>query len=447
MQSNKMKDMSITKLLFQMSIPAMFSMLIQSLYNIIDTIYIANYSPDKGVEALAIAYPFQMIILAVFLGISVGSNAQIAKKLGAQKIDEASDTAKNGLFLTLIMSLVFVVIGFTVPRAFISLFSKDIEIIDMGTTYLTIVTTACIGMGFQIMFEKILQATSNMKAAMISQLIGAIINIVLDPLLIFNAHLGIMGAALATIIGQFVGMFYALLQFIIKKQDVSINMLKNFKPSFTVDKKIFRVGIPTMFMNSLNSITITAMNGILGSFPNGIRLLGIYFKLQSFVFMPVFGLMQGALPILSYNFGYRNKERYQETRRLSNFTSIAIMTVGLLIFQLIPGIFLDMFQVTGEAKELGIICLRVISLSFIPAALNITATTSFQSIGSGFMGLIMSFSRQLVILLPTAFILAKLTNMNYTWLCYPISEIVTTLIFIPLSYKIIHNKFIKVGMN
>ena len=441
MQSNKMKDMKISKLLFQMSIPAIFSMLIQSLYNVIDTMFIANFSPDKGVEALSIAFPFQMIILAIFLGVSIGSNAQIAKKLGAGKIDEASDTAKNGIFLTFLVIFFFLIVGLILPKHFVSLFSKDPEIIKMSSTYLTIISTCCFGMGLQIMFEKILQATGNMKQAMITQLIGAITNIILDPILIFGAHMGITGAAIATIAGQLLGMLYAFSIFVLKKQDVDINIFRNFKPSFEIDKKIFRVGIPTMFMNSINSITVTIMNGILGAYPYGISLLGIYFKLQSFVFMPVFGLLQGALPIMSYNFGYRNKERFQETRKLATITSFIIMIIGLLIFQLIPGVFLDMFKVNPEAKKYGEICLRIISLSFIPAALNITSTTTCQSIGKGVMGLVMSCLRQVIILLPTAFLLAKFTSLNYTWLCYPISEVVTMIVFIPLSIKVVHNKF------
>lgn len=443
LQSNKMRDMKISKLLFKMSLPAIFSMFVQALYNIVDTMYISQFSPDKGVEALSIVFPLQMISLAVFLGIGVGANAQIAKKLGAGKSEEASDTAKNGIFLAIIGGLLFLILGLIIPRPFISMFTEDPETIKMATIYLTIVMCSSLGFGLQITCEKILQSTGNMKVAMISQLIGAITNIVLDPICIFTFNMGIMGAAVATVAGQVLGMIYVVVQFIIKKQDVSINIFSHFKPSFTVEKKIFRVGLPTMFMNSLNSITITLMNSIVGVYPDGIRLLGIYFKLQSFVFMPVFGLQQGALPILSYNFGYGNKSRFNECRKLASFSSMGIMFVGLLIFQFLPSMFLTMFNVSGDAFNLGITCLRIISISFIPAALNIVTTTSFQSVGSGFNGLMMSFLRQLIFLLPIAFLLSKAGNLSTTWWCYPISEVLTTLIFVPTSFKIINNKFLK----
>lgn len=440
LQSNKMRHMDIKKLLFSMSLPTIFSMFVQALYNIVDTMYVSQYSPDKGVEALAIAFPLQTVILAIFLGIGVGANAQIAKKLGANKKEEATATAKNCVFITLIAIAFFIIIGLLVPNPFMKLFTRDETVISMGTIYLQIVSCFAFGWGIQIALEKILQSTGNMKAPMIAQLIGALTNIILDPIFIFTLKLGITGAAVATIIGQFAVMFFLILQFFIKKQDVGVNIFKNFTPSFQIFKKIIRVGLPTMLMNSLASVTTTALNGILGVYPNGIRLLGIYFKLQSFVFMPIFGLMQGALPIMSYNYGYNDKKRFDECYKLSIITSLLIMVIGTIIFQCFPTIFLKLFNVEGEALSLGIICLRIISISFIPASFNVVNMTAFQAIGNGLHGLILSLLRQLIVLLPAAYLLS-LISLNASWWCYSISEYITALIFIPLSLILIKKKF------
>lgn len=440
LRSVKMRTMPVGKLLFAMSMPAILSMLVQALYNVVDSIFISYYS-QKGIDALSIAFPMQTLIIAFAVGIGVGANAQIAKKLGERKNEEASCTARNALFLTFCTVVLFIVLGLTVSRPFIAAYSADAETVEMGVAYLTIVMSVSFGAFIEITLSKILQATGNMIVPMISQLLGAIINIILDPILIFVCHMGVTGAAVATVIGQIVSMCFVILIFIFKKQDVSLDF-RRFKPQWQYIRGILIIGIPTMVMNAVSAFTTMLMNAIVKPLSEyAIRILGIYFKLQSFVFMPVFGLTQGALPILSYNYGSRDPKRYKRASGLTVAVALGIMLLGLLLFQAGAPLLMKIFNADGDYLTQGAYALRIISIAFPFAAFGITVTTIFQSLGCGITSLIMSLLRQVALLLPLAFVLAITTGLAGVWFCYPISEFVVFAIFTPLMLGTVKKRF------
>lgn len=437
----KMGIMPIGKLLASMSAPAMLSMFVQSLYNIVDSYFVSKLSSD-AFEAISIAYPMQLLVFAFAIGVGIGTNSLVARKLGEGKIDEASVTASTGLFLAIINAAIFAVIGFTFSGHFVALFTKDPNVISLGTTYLTIVTSCSAGMFIEILCSKTLQATGNMTIPMISQLIGAILNIILNPLLIFGylffPKLGIAGSATATIISQLTAMTYVLIMLHVKEHSIRPT-LRGFKVRKQNIVNIYKVGVPTIVMNAVASLTTTSLNFILMSLSQAaISILGIYFKLQSFVFMPVFGLTQGAMPIMGYNFGANKKKRFDKTLFLTLSVASIILVVGLLIFQLFPRQLLSVFE---QNTEMGVYALRVISICFIPAAFGIVISSMFQSIGHGFKSLIMSLLRQIVILLPSAFILGNVFGLKGVWFCYPVAEIICALIFTPIAFKVIKDEF------
>lgn len=443
LNSEKMGTMPVGKLLASMSIPAMMSMLVQSMYNIVDSYFVSKIGVE-AFEAVSIAFPMQMLVLAFAIGVGIGANSLIARRLGEGKVDEATVTAQTGLFLAIINAAIFVVIGLVFSGPFISMFSNNPKVISFGTTYLTIVTAGSVGMFIEIICSKTLQATGNMTIPMISQLIGAITNIILDPIMIFGLlgfpKLGIAGAAIATVIGQLSAMAYVITMFIVKSHDIHLT-LRGLKIKKENVISIYKVGAPAIVMNAIGSFTITSMNAILMSFSSAaISILGIYFKLQSFVFMPVFGLTQGAMPIMGYNFGANKKKRFYHTFFLSLSVAFIIMTTGLIIFQVFPSRLLSIF---GQNSDMGIYALRVVSLCFIPATFGIIITTMFQSIGHGFKSLIMSLLRQLVLILPCALIFGSLFGLKGVWYSYPVAEIVCVLIFTPIGFKVIKDEFIR----
>lgn len=373
-RSDKLRYTPIAKLLLGMSFPAMLSMLVQSFYNIIDSMFVAYFDP-KAFEALSIVFPMQILIIAFATGLGVGANAVVAKKLGERKKDDADLAAQTGLLFTLIAAALFVFIGIFVTKPFVSSFTSDAQTLAFGIDYLSIILIAS-GFSFvEIMFSKILQATGNMKIPMASQLTGAITNIILDPIMIFGLlgfpALGVKGAAIATIIGQACACAVSISAFIFGKQEVSPFFHKNFRLRKDISASILRVGIPTIILKGLGSVTVSFINVVLKAFENAIVVLGIYIKIQSFVFMPVFGLTQGALPILSYNYGANDKKRYTKAFRLSLAVSAAIMTLGLIIFQAAPGLLLKIFKATEAVNAMGIPALRIISVHFVFAAFSI----------------------------------------------------------------------------
>ncbi|MHB8063369.1 MAG: MATE family efflux transporter, partial [Ruminiclostridium sp.] len=332
LKSEKMGTMPIGRLLASMSVPAMMSMLVQSLYNVVDSFFVSKLGKE-AFEAVSIAFPMQILVIAFAVGVGIGTNSLIARKLGEGKLDEATITARTGLFLAIVNAAIFVVIGLVFSGPFISMFSDNSKVISLGTTYLTIVTACSAGMFIEILCSKTLQATGNMTIPMISQLIGASINIILNPILIFGLFgfpkLGIAGSAIATITGQLTAMTYVITMFRVKSHDIHLT-LRGLKVKKENVIDIYKVGAPTIVMNAIASVTTTSLNAILMSFSeSAISILGIYFKLQSFVFMPVFGLTQGAMPIMGYNFGANKKKRFYHTFYLSLSVAIGIMAIGL----------------------------------------------------------------------------------------------------------------------
>lgn len=444
--SDKMGTMPIGRLLASMSIPAIFSMLVQSLYNVVDSIFVSRIGED-ALTAVSLAFPLQMLIIAFALGVGVGSNSLIARKLGEKDIKAASTTASTGLFLAIINAIVFLFIGIFCSKFFMSMFSTDAKVIEMGTQYLSIVMIFSFGVFIEITCSRMLQATGNMIIPMLSQLLGAIINIVLDPIMIFGLlgfpAMGIAGAAFATVIGQICSMIFVLIMLTVKSHDIHIK-IRGFRPQKEFIVEIYKVGLPTICMNAIGSITVTALNGILMTFSStAVAILGIYFKLQSFVFMPVFGLTQGAMPIMGYNFGAKNKKRFMHTFYLSFSVAFTIMLLGTLLFWIFPEYLLALFNGSDELVAMGTYVLRILSLCFIPAAFGIIITTMFQALGEGFKSLVMSILRQLGFLLPFAWLFARFFGLQGVWFCYPVSEFLTLIIFIPFAYKTLKKSFSK----
>lgn len=446
LKSVKLGTMPIGKLLAVMSLPAMLSMLVQSLYNVVDSIFVSQIN-DYAVTALSVAFPIQLFLLAFAVGIGIGTNSLISRKLGEGNFLQASLTAKNGLILSLITTSIFSVCGLLFSRYFIGLFTTNPQVIEMGTQYLTIVTVFSAGFYVEILLAKTLQATGNMIIPMVAQLIGALTNIILDPILIFGylgfPAYGIQGAAIATITGQFFALTFTVIMFKIKSHDVNFSF-KGFKPQAKIMLKILAVGIPAIFINSVASITLIILNGILKTLSEfGIPILGIYFRLQSFIFMPIFGLSQGAMPIMGYNYGAKNKARFIQTCKLTLTVALAIMIFGTIIFQVFPKELFKLFNASDDMISMGVPAMRIISLCFLPAAFAIIITTMFQSIGHGLKSLFMTITRQLAVLIPFAILLSNQIGITGIWLSYPIAEIVTVSIFLPVSLITISKLFDK----
>lgn len=446
MKSDKLRNMPIPKLLLNMSMPAILSMFVHALYNVVDSIFVSHYNP-KALDALAIVFPLQILIIAFATGIGVGANALISKKLGEKKVKDAGISAQTGMLITLISAVLFIFLGVFASKPFVKAFTDDAQTILLGQQYLTIVLTFS-GFAFvEILMSKVLQATGNMKVPMIAQLIGAAVNIILDPLLIFGIgffpELGIIGAAIATVAGQFAALCVDISVFLFTKQDVKPFFNKDFRLKKDITWGILRIGIPTIIMKGFNSITVTFINDILKTYTYGITVLGIYIKLQSFVFMPVFGLTQGALPIMSYNYGAANRKRFFSAFKLSVLVAGVIMTIGTIIFQVLPVPLLSLFNAHGQLMNTAVTALRIISTSFIFAAFGITITIMFQSLGNGLTALVMSLMRQLILLMPLVALLSHFIGLNGVWLSYLIAEAITVFIFLPFGIMTIKKKFQK----
>lgn len=441
LNSSKMENMPVFKLIINMSLPAVLSMLVLALYNVVDSIFVAKYSP-KALDALSIVFPMQQLIIAFAVGIAVGTNAYVSRKLGQKKLNEAVLTAQTGLFMAIIGGILFLILGLTAARPFVSAFTDDPETINFGVTYLTVVMGLCLGSFIEIMGNRVLQATGNMKIPMLSQLLGAIVNIILDPIFIFTFDMGVLGAALATVIGQFCAMGLVLASFRFGKQDVTIFFNKSFRLKAPIVKGIIKIGLPVMIMNSVAAFVTTILNIILKAFQSAITVLGVYFKLQSFVFMPVFGLTQGVLPILSYNYGAKNKARFMSTYRYSLLIALSIMALGTIIFQFFPSALMTLFNADSALLTTGVTALRIISITFIFAAFGILSTTMIQALRMGSLSLWVSLLRQLILIIPLAILLSKYIGVIGVWLAFPISEISVSLCFLFLLKPIFKKKFV-----
>ena len=442
-QENKMGVMPIPKLLISMSLPMIMSMLVQALYNVVDSMFVAQLN-ENALTAVSLAFPIQNLMIAVAAGTGVGINALLSKSLGEKKFETANTIAKNGILLGILSSLVFAILGLLGSRLFFEIQTKDAQIIEYGTQYKSVITIVSFGIFLQITFERLLQSTGKTIFNMITQGMGAIINIILDPILIFGwfglPAMGVTGAAVATVIGQ---IFAALLGlFFNYKFNKEIHVsFKGFKPCKETIGNIYKIGVPSIIMQSIGSLTTFGINNILLMFSStAATVFGVYFKLQSFVFMPVFGLTNGMIPIVAYNYGAQNKKRIYQTIKLSAIIAVGIMLVGLTIFQLFPQTLLGLFEASDHMLEIGVPALRTISLSFVFAGFGIVSSCVFQALGNGVYSMFISLTRQIVVILPVAFIFANLFGLNMVWFAYPIAEVVSVFMCIFMLRRILKTK-------
>ena len=443
MEQNKMGVMPINKLLLSMSLPMMASMLVQALYNIVDSMFVAQLS-ENALTAVSLAFPAQNLMIAIGTGTGVGMNALVSRSLGEKNKERANLIANNGvmlLFLSAVAVSLFCIFG---SRLFFSLQTKDAEIIQYGVDYLTLVGGLCFGIFLQFAFERILQSTGRTFYTMLTQGLGAIINIILDPIMIFGLFgfpaMGIKGAALATVIGQFCAAALALWFNKKKNDDIVINPKKYHLQAHAV-KNIYAIGIPSICMASIGSIMTFGMNKILIAFTStAAAVFGVYFKLQSFIFMPVFGLNNGMVPIIGFNYGARKPDRLMATMRLATKYAMSMMGAGTLAFWLFTPQLLGIFNASEQMLSIGIPALRLISLSFLLAGFNIIRISTMQALGHGVVSLTISVLRQLVVLLPSAFIFSRIWGLNATWISFPLAEVVALLITIVLFRKVYHNE-------
>lgn len=443
-RSKMLGTMEMGKLVPKVSIPIMISMLVQALYNVVDGIFVAKYSA-AALTAVSLAYPIQMLMIAVSTGLGVGFNSLISRKLGEKRAEEARDAAKNGMFTGLCGYALFLVFGLLFAKPFFNLFTDDLELQALGGEYLSIVCIFSFGLFFGICFERMMQATGNTVLSMVTQLTGAVINIILDPIMIFGLlgcpAMGIAGAAIATVIGQIGGMTLGLVLNQAKNVELRLH-LKGFRPNKTILKGILDVGFPSIIMQSISSVMNVLMNMILLGFgATAVNVLGVYFKLQSFVFMPVFGLSNGLVAILGYNYGARMRARVYDALKVALIWACVIMLLGTIAFLLIPETLLSLFE-AGDARDLtdmGVVALRVISLSFLLAAVGITISTLFQAVGKGMYSLWMSLCRQIIVLLPVAWLLSKTGNVDAVWWSFPIAELFSVALCLLLYRRVDRN--------
>ena len=427
-QENKMGVMPVNRLLLGMSFPIMMSMLVQALYNIVDSIFVSRIS-ENALTAVSLAFPIQQLMIAVGVGTAVGVNALLSRSLGEREFERANKVAKNGIFLAALSYIAFLFVGIFVSGPFFASQTKVEEILVYGEEYLTICCCASFGIIFQCMLERLLQATGKTFYTMIMQGVGAIINIILDPILIFGYFgfpaMGVAGAAWATVIGQVVGALLGVYFNLKCNHEINISM-KGFKPEGKIIGMIYRVGLPSIIMQSIGSVMTYGMNLILVTFTEtATAVFGIYFKLQSFIFMPVFGLNNGMVPIIAYNYGAGKRGRVLKTMKLSIFYAVSIMLAGLLVIELFPEVLLGLFDASESMLAIGVPALRIICLSFVFAGFCIVTGSVFQALGNGVYSMIVSITRQLVVLLPVAFLLSRLGNVDYVWWAFPIAELVS----------------------
>lgn len=444
-KENKMGTMPVNKLLVTMSLPMVISMIVQALYNIVDSIFVSRLSED-ALTAVSMAFPMQNLMISVAVGTGVGINAMLSRALGEKKFEAANKTAENGIFIEVLGYVLFLLIGIFVTKPFFLAQAGAGDIANMGIEYTRICLLMSFGIFMQIGFERILQSTGRTIFTMITQSTGAIINIILDPILIFGLFgmpkMGVAGAAIATVTGQICAAILAITFNLTKNPDVHI-CFKGFKPQIIFVKNILSVGIPSIIMSSVGSAMTFGMNKILITFSStAVAVFGVYFKLNSFVFMPVFGLNNGMVPIVSYNYGAQNKKRLTKTIKLAIMYAVCIMFIGIMLFQFIPDVLLRLFDASDHMLEIGIPALRVISLSFAFAGICIVISSSLQALGHGFLSMMISITRQLIILLPSAYILAKFGGIHAVWWSFNIAEIASLTLSL-LFFKHMYNKIIK----
>ncbi len=441
MAENKMGVMPVKKLLVSMSLPMMASMLVQALYNIVDSIFVSRIS-ENALTAVSMAFPLQTLMIALAGGTCVGINAILSRALGEKDFAKADKTAENGIFLALLSYLLFLVIGLTVVGPFYRSQTQDAEIIAYGEQYLTIILTFSFGIFGQFIFERLLISTGRTMLSMITQGTGAIINLILDPILIFGLlgapRMGIRGAAAATVAGQIIAAVIACVLNVKKNKEINIR-LKGFRPDGAMIAQIYRIGVPSIIMQSIGSLMVYIMNKVLIGFSStAVAVFGVYFKLQSFIFMPIFGLNNGLIPIVAYNYGAGKRDRMMKTWRFAWVLATVIMLFGVIAFEVFPTPLLRIFDASDEMLAIGRVALRVIGVHFPVAAYCIVTGSMFQALGTSVYSMITSIMRQIVVLIPAAILLAQLGNVDYVWWSFPIAEVMSaaaTTFFFNRIYK------------
>ena len=443
MEENKMGVMPVNKLLISMALPMMISMLVQALYNIVDSMFVAQIS-ENALTAVSLAFPAQNLMIAVGTGTGVGINALVSRSLGERNGERANLIANNGLLLYVLSGIVFALFGIFGSRLFFRAQTSDLEIVELGTQYLRICCLLSTAIFLQFGFERILQATGRTIYTMLTQGLGAIVNIILDPILIFGLfgapRLGVRGAAIATVIGQICAAGLACFFNKKKNDDIVINPKKYHLQAHAV-KSIYAIGVPSICMVSIGSIMTFGMNKILIGFTStAAAVFGVYFKLQSFIFMPVFGMNNGMVPIIGYNYGARKPDRLLKTLKLAITYAVCIMLIGMVIFWVFTKQLLGIFNASEQMLAIGIPALRIISLSFFLAGFDIICTSAMQALGHGVISLIISILRQLAVLLPVAFIFSKIWGLNAVWIAFPLAECVALVVTILFWRKVYRNE-------
>ena len=437
-QENKMGVLPVSKLLVTISVPIMLSMLVQALYNVVDSIFVSRVS-ENALNAVSLAFPVQNLMIAVATGTGVGINALLSKSLGEKRFERANLTASNGVFLGLCSALAFAVLGALFSRTFFLVQTDVADIVEGGTAYIRICTVGSFGIFTAISIERLLQATGKTIYSMITQMVGAVINIIFDPIFIFVFDMGVAGAAWATVLGQVVGAALGIYFNARRNPEITLSF-RRFRPSGDIIRRIYSVGIPSIIMASIGSVMTFGLNKILIGFTTtATAVLGVYFKLQSFVFMPIFGLNNGMVPIVAYNFGARKPERMVKTVKLSVLYAVGIMVLGFAAFQLLPGPLLSIFEASDYMLSIGETALGVISFHFLLAGFSIVASSTFQALGHGVLSLVISLVRQLVVLLPAAWLLSLSGRLELVWWAFPLAELASTTLCI-LFHRYIYRK-------
>ena len=446
---NKLGTMPISKLIWNMSLPIIASMLVQALYNIVDSVFVSRIS-ETALAAVSLTFPAQQLIIAVAAGTGVGISALLGRALGAGNQHRANDVARNGIFLAVASAVAFCILALCFSHVFFSAQTTVPEIVEQGNIYLLIVCCGSVGIFLEITFERLLQATGRSILSMYTQGVGTIINIILDPVFIFVLDMGVVGAALATIIGQICSAVLAITLCHTKNKELQISF-RGFRPNWQLIKNIYMIGIPSIIMMAISSVMVFVMNKILialhSAKETAATMFGVYFKLNSFVFMPIFGLNTGIISIISYNYGAGKRKRMLETIHRSTLYAVIVMTVGTIIFEAFPHVLLGMFEASDTMLEVGIPALRIIGLSFPMAGMCILLGGAFQAVGKSVYSMLTSIVRQLLVLLPAALVLAligrSIGNDNLVWWSFPIAEVVslvmTLLLYRRLRRTIIDN--------
>ena len=443
---NKMGIMPVGKLLFSMSVPMMISMMVQALYNIVDSIFVSMIS-ENALTAVSLAFPLQTLMISFGVGLGVGINAYLSRALGQRDFNLVDKAAANGIFLELSVMAVFMLVGLLAAGPYFRVQTDNTEIVSFGHTYLSIVCCCSLGFFMEITFERLMQSTGKTFYAMVTQLCGAIFNIIMDPILIFGLFglpkLGIAGAAIATVMGQHIAAALAVYLNLKKNKEITFRV-RGFKPDGGVIRGIFSVGLPSVIMQAIGSVMTYGMNQILIAFtPTATAVFGVYFKLNSIIFMPVFGLSNGSVPIIAFNYGAGRRERVEKTIRLVIISAIGIMTLGCLAFQFFPDKLLRLFNASDNMLSIGVPAFRIIGLSFPVAGFCIAVGSVFQALGRGIYSMINSILRQLVVLLPSAWLLSRTGVLGNVWWSFVIAEVMSFtcsfLFFMKIRREVIAN--------